>query len=484
MNLAKTLLMAMLLVAGGAYVYIYELRQPEETETEQPLFPNLSQDKIDRVTISSSDESYALSREDGKWTLSEPVKAPADESAVDGLTYALDSMVVRNTIDEGLDEAALSAFGLSSPVLSAEFDTDGNKTKIDFGKQHSFSGRRYARLNSSGPVLLVDESSFEALKKRSVDVRSKKIIDVNVDAVEELVLTRRLIGEMQLKRNGDGWKVGAFGDERKADPELIGRILKSISGMRAAEFIDQPDSDLSVYGLDDPVVSISLRGKDDAELAPLIQVAEIGSGPEERKMYVRLEGSNAVFGVGNRFYSKLLQPAHYYRDSTPFDEIDLGKVKSIQVESLEDPLSSYTIQSGTIPGAGTVWGVMDFSGKPDVADEKKVLEFLEALFSLRALYLSPEERKGMSGSLMPVKSFDIIFVGDSDKELSYRLVIGGPVESAEQAGAENEAVAPRYGTVKMGADDDAVPVIIRGERWERLNKSRDELLPQDQEAEE
>ncbi len=481
MNLAKTLLMSLLLIAGGAYIYVYELSPSEESETEKPLFPDVSDESIQKLTLAGAEESFSLERIDGNWQLTEPLKAAADPAAVDNIVYALDSMLVRNSI-ENSGEEALAGFGLAEPELSVEFTAGATTRKISFGKQHPFSGRRYARLNGEGPVLLIDESSYQSLKKRRFDVRDKQIVSLKPEEISKLTLQRRLIGEMQLERKGEGWEVSAFGDQRIADTELVERIVKSVSGIRANEFVDEPGEDLARFGLDDPVVVVELGKEGGEKPAVTLKIGEVGSGPDERKMYVQRDDSARVYGVGKRFYSKLLQPAHYYRDSTPFDEIDVGKIKSVQIESLDDPLSSFTIRTGTIPGAGTVWGVVDFSGRPDVADEKSVLDFLEALLHMRALYLSPEERRGMKGSLMPVKSFDIIFVGDSGEDLSYRLLVAGEIESAQAASQENSAPAPRYGTLKLGVNDDAVPVILRGERWERLNKSREDFLPQQEES--
>lgn len=483
MNLTKTLVMLLLLLAGSAYIYLYELGPAEQAEQAETLLADLDREQLESVVVTSGEASFRLENNGGEWAVVEPVRAATESAATRQFLRALTALTVRNSVP--LESAAKSEeFGLDRPELTLEIAAGERRETLLFGKKHSFSGRRYARLVGAGSAALVDEGAFQELDKDLFDIRSKKVLEFSPDAVERMTLQRRRLGEAVLFKSDGYWRVQAFGDERKGDAELIEQILSSLAAMRAEEIIDAPGKDLSAYGLDQPLVGVQLENAEGAPAAPLLEIGEAGKEGAERRIFARVHGRQEVYRLGKRFYAKLLQPAHYYRDSTPFDELKIESLRSINVDSLENPLTSFSIQTSEVPGAGKVWAVADFGGAAEVAAEEPVLEFIDALFTLNVLYLSPEEHEGLSRDLQPVKSFDINFVEDQGEEVSYRLLIAGEVKSAEPADSSEDAPAPRYGTLKMGELDDAVPVILRGERWQRLNKEREQFLPRASESKE
>src|SRR3990172_6492818 len=113
MRLRTTLLMVLVLLGLGAYVYWVELPKSRE-EAKKKTILELKTDDVTQVSLVYADREIVVKRADGKWRMIKPVDAPADDTAVNNLISALAEAELKKTFDDASD---LAQYGLDQPFV-------------------------------------------------------------------------------------------------------------------------------------------------------------------------------------------------------------------------------------------------------------------------------------------------------------------------------------------------------------------------------
>ncbi len=124
MKLQRTTLILILLALGlGGFVYFYEIRgasQREEAKQRQQQIFNFAADDVQSLTINKKTQVINIERntssEAPKWLLKAPVSAPANDASV---SYLMDLLVKGDsyrTISTSTNQ--LSEFGLDQPLAT------------------------------------------------------------------------------------------------------------------------------------------------------------------------------------------------------------------------------------------------------------------------------------------------------------------------------------------------------------------------------
>ena len=110
----STLILLVVFLALGAYVYLIELERPPASATPpNELLLDTTAEEFSRVSIGVDDTETVLTRTDDgdAWQLTSPVTAVADDTQVSSITSALASLEIRRVIDDGAVD--LAPFGLT-----------------------------------------------------------------------------------------------------------------------------------------------------------------------------------------------------------------------------------------------------------------------------------------------------------------------------------------------------------------------------------
>src|SRR6476619_7302854 len=80
----------------GWYALRESKKEPEPDKKQEKVFTAVDADKVDYITIKSEKgERATVQKQNGKWQITAPVSAVADEGEISGLTSNLSSLQVQ-----------------------------------------------------------------------------------------------------------------------------------------------------------------------------------------------------------------------------------------------------------------------------------------------------------------------------------------------------------------------------------------------------
>lgn len=314
MNWRYTLILAILVLAGGAYFRFVEMKRPSTEEARQQAqnVVNFDRSKIDGIVIKNGDQQIEIRRRDNKWRLETPIKDQADGAMVANLLSDLETWQKEGTIPAKAieaDKSKLTEYGLNNPKLKLKLLGQGRPPEILFGKDAALEGRMYVRLQNSKETFLAKQSVRKDIDKKPEEFRDRKLTDLTTAQVHRITL-KTPAGEMELEKKGDHWDI-VKPLRARADDAKVGDLISQITSARIQQFVADDRGDLRPYGLAEPRGSITLfdetEKKDQkVEIGESIKVfgqenkgqtLQIGSVPEKEKdqIYVRFASRGSVY---------------------------------------------------------------------------------------------------------------------------------------------------------------------------------------------
>lgn len=257
MNPRSAGILFLVAAALGAFVYFYEIRgeqaRQEAEEAEKRLFTGVEPEDVEWIALRTTDGEQARleRREEGGWTLVEPLRFPADEFTADGMASALARLASEQKIEDpqgpevyGLAEAPPIRFGAGGEVHALRL---GDKTPV--------GGNSYVGVEGKEPVFAVPTYSTTALSKALPDLRDKRILDFDRESIRRIALEWPG-GGVTLAKGDEGWRLESP-LEARADATTVDELLADLSFLRAEGFVDDPPP-AEETGLDEPVLRVRL----------------------------------------------------------------------------------------------------------------------------------------------------------------------------------------------------------------------------------
>jgi hypothetical protein len=312
-----TLILLILCLGLGAYVYFYEIKggeQREKTKQAESQVWKLDSSAIRQLEISSANQHVTLVRNDDKdWTITEPRPLQADSDEANRLAGSASDIRRESVLEE--NAADLSRFGLDPPKSSLRFTTkDGKNYEIHFGNANPTGSLNYAIIRGRNRLLLVNNSVAGAFDKKLDDLRNHSILSFDKSEVQDMSI-KSSKGEISLEKdNNDQWWL-AGKDRVAADSPGIRGILNSLSMGRIKEFYPEPASAGSKPPLDHPNIEVSLVFGKNRAMKHLIIGAEKPASADAKdqktaseKLYLAKDESRSdLFYVDKELVDKLTQ---------------------------------------------------------------------------------------------------------------------------------------------------------------------------------
>ena len=297
-----------------------------------PVMPESAKKVI--VEPQDGGEYTVVRKSKDEWALVKPIQDRADAIDSEGIVSTLKWDKVQRFVDEKPEN--LAPYGLDKPRLTVRIFTEDNQKPADgviLGDRKveapgPKSGKKkpaayyYARRLSGGPVMLINEKTVNELPKSVFSLRHKTVIDYDVDHITRLLVeskSQKIDIVRKAKKKWDLHVATADGKEEK----LIGRhkhvddLLWDIKWSNSIEYVDNPGSDLSKYGLASedgkgaPLrFTLWLKKKEDAPLEDKSLI--IGRFLDDKKRaYGRIDGEKRLFAVKKEDYDKLTKTPYF-----------------------------------------------------------------------------------------------------------------------------------------------------------------------------
>src|SRR5215510_407585 len=177
----NTLILLLVAAVVGVVVYFLEIKpgkqRDEKSDESKPAFAFKRED-IASISITRGGETVTVEDKDGKWTITQPVTAQANQSTVDSLVSSLTSAKIERSLSPSEEET--KSFGLSEPVVQVEIKLkSGDTQKLKLGEK-DFSGlSAYAQIGDSSDVSLVPAAVLTNADKSLNDLRDKAILGLS-----------------------------------------------------------------------------------------------------------------------------------------------------------------------------------------------------------------------------------------------------------------------------------------------------------------
>ena len=308
--LPKTRLLAVIFAILLAMVLLD--RGPTASEDTLPRLPALPREDVRRIELSAADDKLVLVQEGGRWKITAPYQADADQQAVKSLLMSFrKELPVDVLVDSGNDDK----YGLEpGKGIVAEFWTTGEEPAASFTVGNDASGgTTFVRLSGAPSVYRARIGGRVRFDKPQTEWRNKVLLDVPPTQVQSFQLQR---GDAVLSFvRGEGSKdkegntiPGPWGTEPSApwplDQTLVNTALARLAAARAGALLPQDATSEAV-----PQVEVVLT-LDDATTRTL----RLYRRERDQATLATGEGYDDVFRVADTLLTALPRVAEDVRD--------------------------------------------------------------------------------------------------------------------------------------------------------------------------
>jgi hypothetical protein len=179
-----------LLAVFGGLVYWSVKREGTEKKDGDSTTKILAipEDQFQEIRIKKlTGETIALSRESGKWRITEPKPLAADQDAVSSLVTTLGALNADKPVEDNATD--LQPYGLNQPTLDVQIKKkDGKTESLLIGDDTLNGSGAYVKLPGSGKISTIAGFTKSSIDKRVDDLRDKKLMSFDPDKLTRLEL--------------------------------------------------------------------------------------------------------------------------------------------------------------------------------------------------------------------------------------------------------------------------------------------------------
>ena len=337
MRWQTTAILAAILIAVGAFYYVYDVRMAPEREKEAARKGRLwtiEPVDVNEVTIRRSSDTLTLKREGDRWQMLGPVSARGDRGPIDdALTTIVTAKIDREITAQ---PASLADFGLDKPAADLTLTTkDGKQLGLQLGAKNPTGVWVYARERDKPAVFVIPDSVLRDSTKPAVDFRDKTILSFERKDVTGLDLALR-DDALSLNHVEKGWRI-TRPRALAADNDVVNDFLDKLQNARVKEFVIDAPRSLEPYGLERPTRVEVHTGKDKDRATKTLL---IGATDDKKKgVYALRTGEQSVMLLPEEVWTALPKTVAALRDKTVV-AFERDKITRVDVEN---PRGAFTI---------------------------------------------------------------------------------------------------------------------------------------------
>ncbi|MBI3029874.1 MAG: DUF4340 domain-containing protein [Candidatus Rokubacteria bacterium] len=251
-------------------------------------------DKVAGLEVESPRGKVTLAKDGEKWRITAPEPLAADDGEVSSLLFKLREMRAAGFLGEG--PGAIDRY-LAKPAVRISLRQQGAPAAMTLLVGPSPEKRRgkpmaYAGVVGQGPVVLVDAQYLGDLSKSANDLRDRALFGFFDPRDVKRMRVKSGGQAMALERKSETeWRV-TEPKAGKARESKVVDLLYTFRSLRWKEVVSAKGDDAAKYGLDAPLLEVTLYKADGEELGSL----RVGKKEADR-VYVRTGGSPAIFAL-------------------------------------------------------------------------------------------------------------------------------------------------------------------------------------------
>lgn len=289
-----------ILAALGGAVYWAQGRDKQigTSHTTSAELPDLkSPEDVDHLTIKNADKTeVVLEKKDGKWVLTKPLEAAANQSNADQIVRNLKELKAKEVISSQPTEETKKEYDLVPEKAVHVIASKGGETKLDitFGT----SGPRGQMVMVEGKPGIYTVSGYSSyLYTREVkgfrDTEIFKFDDQNANGLT--IAKKGSKGESELfsfTKENDKW-AGTYKGKAidRLDEEKVKDALRAFKSLTADDFGDGKTT--AETGLDEPASVVTIQLKDNAGKY-VLKVGNVSTGTNR---WVMKDGSDIIYSI-------------------------------------------------------------------------------------------------------------------------------------------------------------------------------------------
>jgi len=278
MNFKTTLVLLVLVVIGGVIWYLAgEAPPPEEQkpgvaiDTSRPRYlldPRPEANQIVHVEFERRDQpTLVFERSPRKddpermedWRMIAPLNSATENYLVNGLVTLLTGLQSHRTFTPGSEGAPSAAeAGLDPPraVLTIQ-DKEGKSYGIQIGKRLALSNDTYVRVVGREEIAVVGRDLTRDIEREVNEYRAKTLFRISRNDARQVRVEYQGQTYDLTRRGEDEWIINSP-IRAYARAEAVRSLVGALGSVRVKEYIDDQPASLAEYGLDPPVLTISV----------------------------------------------------------------------------------------------------------------------------------------------------------------------------------------------------------------------------------
>ncbi|NDG26181.1 MAG: DUF4340 domain-containing protein [Proteobacteria bacterium] len=400
------ILLLALVVITGWYVF-YEKRFKEEhskTEERAKLLVPFSKDDIQELWISHrKGDTFQLHKTGSTWTITSPVHDDADNGVLGSLLSSLTSTQIEREIEDNPKDLGL--FGLAEPSLTITAKKDENQSEsILIGNATQVGSGSYVKLARRNTVFKVNRSLHSTFEKSLFELRNKKVLPLTKDEIKDVEIHNPTGSFLVNKEPSGKWFLAREGTP--VDPNKWGKVLSSLTELRATSVESETGDSLKTFGLHQPVIKLFFTTEKGQQKFVLFL------STLKDKTYAKREDKALVYQVDKAILTELLKPANELRDPHP---IAFNRFNVVRIKITRSDKAPVEIKKD-----GIAWGFTDPANSERV-DTSLVEKFLTRLQDVQiARHLGPKTQPPRTPSL----SIELFELKDNQEVSAGRLDFG------------------------------------------------------------
>jgi hypothetical protein len=401
---------ACFLVVASIYGFLKLHKQEGEVRQDETsrLFTG-GIDDIKAFTLTNEHGTLRAEMQDEEWYIKSPVSCKTDADTV----LVMLSNLAGTKKKHFFEADDLTQYGLKKPKarVSLEFNQPEKNIVVFFGNLSTMPGRYFAMVEGEKDVFTVSANARMNMMKSLYDIRDKRVMPLSIDEVTSFTLKNGSGFIAAQRKDKKTWNLKSpveYPGERKVIEDLI----RDVNAAQVTEFVTPSTATLAAYGLDNPMVVLTLIEKQGEEGVEKRWTLSMGSRKDEFNYYAIVEGDDSVIVVNSELFMSLNVSYQKLRTQNLFT------TTLVNVDEVTMQRAGETLSLGR--NADRYWIFKDSDNK---CDHSRVVAMLSRVVSAKVIEFVDDNPESLEQYGLDKPAIDIS-IKDVDQDITEGLLLG------------------------------------------------------------